>query len=283
MNELDQKKIIIPRIISHLNPAPANAVNELLKQPLKDLEVILERLGTKCEHDQIKQHAQAQIDEMRAASRADGAWAHCLLKARLNGRVLADTEANRALMESLLAPHESPSAAIYETIALSYPQKFSWQTPKPVQTDAERRAEFNRFIREHKLSSCEANFTLFVQGAALENFARASQVEEAAYAQEATRDRQKYLLQAPPSVLKAEAAYEFQTSHDAALREDAERRHQLLLNQQQHYPELPATINGEKIDAAYLRKLSTTSYPLFKQMVRKFGSGRITDRLRNEA
>src|ERR1700722_3398775 len=125
MNALETKKLVANRIVSHLTQVPANAMNELLKEPLASLEEILHKLATRLEREQITQDAQAQIDEMRAASRADGAWAHCLLKARLNGKVLADTEANRQMMEAMLAPHESPSSAIYETIALSYPTKFS--------------------------------------------------------------------------------------------------------------------------------------------------------------
>jgi hypothetical protein len=38
--------------------------------------------------------------------------------ARLNNKVFADTDANRQMMESMLAPHEMPSASIYETVAL---------------------------------------------------------------------------------------------------------------------------------------------------------------------
>jgi hypothetical protein len=88
---------------------------------------------------------------------------------------------------------------------------------------------------------------------------------------------------ATPSELKAEAAYQSQTEHDAAIQGESERRHQFVLSQQQHYPALPTTNgNGESIDAAYLRKLSTINYPLFKRLVQKHGSGNVTSRLRGE-
>jgi hypothetical protein len=56
-----------------------------------------------------------------------------------------------------------------------------------------------------------------------------------------------------------------------------------VLSQQQHYPVLPATnANGEAMDAAYFRRISTINFPLFKQLVKKHGSGNVTARLRGE-
>ena len=100
-------------------------------------------------------------------------------------------------------------------------------------------------------------------------------MEAATYAHDTAQARQKFLIHdATPSELKAEAAYQSQTEHDGAIQAEADRRHQFVLSQQQHYPPLPATNrNGETIDAAYLRKLSTVNYPLFKRLVQKHGSG----------
>jgi hypothetical protein len=36
------------------------------------------------------------------------------------------------------------------------------------------------------------------------------------------------------------------------------------------------------MDAAYFRKTSTINFPLFKALVKKYGSGAITARLRHE-
>jgi hypothetical protein len=61
--------------------------------------------------------------------------------------------------------------------------------------------------------------------------------------------------------LKAEAAFQSQTEHDAALKAEADPSHKCVLSQQQHCPSLPATnANGD--------------VPLFKQLVKKFGSGK---------
>jgi hypothetical protein len=285
MNELETKKLVANRIVSHLTQVPANAMNELLKEPLASLEEILDKLATKREHERIQQDAQAQIDEMRAASRADGGWAHCLLKVRLNNKVLADTEANRQMMESMLAPHESPSAAIYETVALSYPQKFAWIAPQRVQTEAERRADFERICRENLLSLNGANEQLYREGVAIDNWSGASGVERQRFTAAAAQARQKYLINtATPDELKAEARYQFQTEHAAAVQADAARREKFVAETQKGlYPILPGVNGrGEAMDAGYFRRISTVDYNLFKALVKRHGSAQITARLRGE-
>ena len=101
---------------------------------------------------------------------------------------------------------------------------------------------------------------------------------------EAAQARQKFLIHnATPSELKAEARYQSATERDIAVQEEAQRRHEFVLSQQQHYPALPSTnADGEIIDAAYLRKISTINFPLFKQLVKKHGGGHVTARLRGQ-
>jgi hypothetical protein len=283
--ELEAKKTVIHRIVSHLNQVPPNAVNELLREGLPSLEQILERLSTKREHEQIQQDAQAQINEMREASKKDGAWAHCLLKVRLNNKVLADTDANRQMLENMLAPHETPSAAIYETIALSYPQKFSWIASQPAQSAVDREAEFQKICREHSLSLCDANRELYGNGISLDAWAGASALERTKFQDDAARARQDYLIHhATPDELKAEARFQSQTEHAAAVRADAERREKFVADQQRGlYPPLPLVNGcGERMDAAYFRKISTTDYQLFRALVRRHGTNQITSRLRGE-
>jgi hypothetical protein len=109
-------------------------------------------------------------------------------------------------------------------------------------------------------------------------------LERAKFQDEAARARQKFLINhATPAQLKQEAAYESQVNREAAQREEAGRSQKIVLSQQGHYPTLPSTnANGEVIDAAYLRKLSTINFPLFRALVKKHGSGNLTARLRNE-
>jgi hypothetical protein len=124
---------------------------------------------------------------------------------------------------------------------------------------------------------------LFKRGASLANFAGASQVEIAQYAHEFAQARQKFLIHdATPSELKAEAAYQSQTEHDAAIRAQADRRHQFVSDQQRGlYAPLPAVNgNGESMDSKYFRRISTVDYSLFKALVKRYGSSQITERLR---
>jgi hypothetical protein len=82
--------------------------------------------------------------------------------------------------------------------------------------------------------------------------------------------------------LKQEAAYESQVNREQAQREEADHQHQFVSQQQQGlYAPLPAVnSSGETMDSKYFRRISTVDYALFKQLVRKFGSAQITERLR---
>jgi hypothetical protein len=283
MNE-KTKRIVVSRIISHLNPVPANAENELLQQTLPDLEVILDKLATTREQENVEETAYAHIEEMRRASKADGAWAHALCNVWLNGKRLVDAQANRDMLEGLLQPHEEPTAAIYGTLALQYPQKLTWEAPRTVKTDADRQAEFEKICRENLLSECEANRQLHKDGVAQDAWAGASGIERTRFHTEAAQARQQWLVHhATPSELKAEAAYQSQTERDIAVKAEVDRQRQYVLSQQGHYPQLPATNeSGEVLDARYLRKISTINFPLFKQLVKKHGSGNVTSRLRGD-
>jgi hypothetical protein len=285
MNELEQKKLIINRIISHLPQAPANAVNEMMREPLASLEETLAKLATKREHERIQRDAQAQIDEMRRESAFEGAWAHCLVNVSLNGKKLADTEANKSMLESMLQPHETPSAAIYETIVKQYPHKFSFETPRKIKSAAECEAEFVKICRENLLSECDANRELHRKGVSLDAWAGASALERAKYQEEATRERQRFLIHdASPDQLRQEARYEFQTGREAAIQADAKRREELVAEAQRGlYAPLPAVnANGEVMDAKYFRRISTVNYELFRALVKRHGSSQITARLRGE-
>jgi hypothetical protein len=229
--------------------------------------------------ERVAQHA----DEMRRDSKLDGAFVH-ICRAVINNRRLSPCESNRLMLESLLNPGEDPSPKLYVMLAEQFPTRFTWDTPQPQPTKGEQRAQFDEFARNNKVSSCEANFQMFKQDADMEKFAQASEVETAAYTHDIAQIRQKFLIHdATRSELRAEAAYQSQTEHDAAVQAESERCHQFVLGQQQHYPVLPVTNgNGETIDAAYLRKLSTVNYPLFKKLIQKHGSGNVTSRLRGE-
>jgi hypothetical protein len=283
MHQVEQKQLLIERIVPHLIAAPADVVQRLLQRSVSDLETILEDAITEKARaeaiEQVKQHAA----DMRAASVSDGAWTHAC-RALINGKRLSSIQSNRDLLESLLNPGETPSAKLYIALAERYPQRFAWSPPPIPQSDEERSAEFGKICRENNLSECDANRQLHQGGVAIEAWSIASEIERERFEEEATKARQKFLINdATPSELKVEAAYQSQSEHDRAIQAEAARRHQFVLSQQQHYPALPVTNgNGETIDAAYLRKLSTINYTLFKRLVQKHGSGNVTSRLRGE-
>ena len=138
--------------------------------------------------EQVKQHT----DQMHRESRLEGSFAHACL-AVINNRRLSTCDSNRAMLESLLNPGEEPSAKLYVALAEQYPTKFAWETPQSKPTKEDQRAAFERFVGENNLSSVDANFNLFKQGASVEHYAGASQAEQAARSAEAAREHQTWL------------------------------------------------------------------------------------------
>src|ERR1700722_280655 len=206
--------------------------------------------------DQMKLQAAERVaqyaDDMRRESQREGAFVHAC-RAVINNRRLAPCESNRAMLESLLNPGEEPSAKLYKALAEQYPTRFTWEPPKTHQTKADQHAAFDTFVRNNALSCCEANFALFKQGASIENFASASQAEEAAYADQATLQHNKWLrTQASPLELRAEARYEAQvqaaTSQQAHA--DATLEAQKQRDQYAGYKPLPAHIDRKALIAA---------------------------------
>ncbi len=252
MNTLDQKKLLIERILPYLTGAPSDAVQRLLQQSVSDLEQILDDAITKRARaeatEQVKQHA----DEMRRESQLEGSFVHACM-AVLNNRRLSTCDGNRAMLESLLNPGEEPSAKLYVALAEQYPTKFAWETPQGKATKEEQRAAFDAFVRENNLSSVDANFNLFKQGASVEHYAGASQAEQAARNAEAAREHQTWLrTKASPSELRAEARYETQTQIAANQQAyaDATLGAQKQRDQYAGYKPLPAHIDRKALISA---------------------------------
>jgi hypothetical protein len=282
MNTLDQKKLLIERILPYLTGAPSDAVQRLLQQSVSDLEQILDDAITKRARAEAAEQVTQHAEEMRRESRLEGSFVHACM-AVINNRRLSTCDGNRAMLESLLNPGEEPSAKLYVALAEQYPTKFAWETPQSKPTKEDQRKAFDAFVRDNDLSSCEANFRLFKQGASIENFASASQIERAQYAHEAAQARQKFLINsASPSELRNEAKYQSATEREIAIKAEADRQHQFVSQQQAGlYPILPSTNEaGEALDARYFRRLSTLDYALFKKLVKRFGTSQITERLR---
>src|ERR1700720_852149 len=179
MNVLDQKKLLIERILPYLTGAPSDAVQRLLQQSVSDLAQILEDAITKKAQAQVAEQVKQHTDQMHRESRLEGSFVHACM-ALINNRRLSTCDGNRAMLESLLNPGEEPSAKLYVALAEQYPTKFAWEIPQSKPTKQDQRAAFDAFVRDNDLSGCEANFQLFKQGASTGNFAGASQAEGAA-------------------------------------------------------------------------------------------------------
>jgi hypothetical protein len=284
MEIMQQKKLLIERIVPYLTGAPGDVVQQLLQRSVSDLETILDDAITKRARAQATEQVNQHADEMRRESRLEGSFVHACM-AVVNNRRLVPCDSNRVVLESLLNPGEEPSAKLYVMLAEQFPTRFTWEIPQSKPKKEDQRAAFEAFIRESDLSDVDANFNLFKQGASIEHYAGASQIERAQYAHDAAQARQKFLIHdATPSQLKVEAAYESQTNHDAAVRAEADRSHQFVSDQQRGlYTPLPAVnANGEAMDSKYFRRISTVDYNLFKTLVKRYGSSQITSRLRGE-
>jgi hypothetical protein len=80
MHQMDQKKLLIERILPYLTGAPADAVQRLLQKSVSDLEQILDDAITKKARAQAAEQVTQHADEMRRESQLEGAWTHGLLR-----------------------------------------------------------------------------------------------------------------------------------------------------------------------------------------------------------
>jgi hypothetical protein len=195
--------------------------------------------------ERVAQHA----DEMRRESQLEGSFVHACM-AVINNRRLSPCDGNRAMLESLLNPGETPSTKLYVALAEQFPDRFTWANPKAQATAEELRAAFDVFVRTNNRSSCDANFQLFAKGASIESFAHASQAEEAAYAEQAALQRNKWLrTEASPLELRVEARYEAQAQLAARqqVQADASLQAQKERDQYLSFQPLPAHIDRKAL------------------------------------
>ncbi len=166
MTDLELKKELIQRIIQY-EPVSDGLINNLLRKSVAHLEDMLGRLV----QDDADERVEAHRQQAQRESQLEAAYVQALRQISLNGRRLTDSEATRNMLESLLNPGETPTLAIYQTLATQFCTKFSWETPPPVKTAADQEAEFVKMCHENLLSLCDANRQMFKDGVALENWA----------------------------------------------------------------------------------------------------------------
>jgi hypothetical protein len=276
MNQVEQKRLLIERILPYLIGAPDDVVQRLLQKSVSDLETILEDAITKKARTGATERLNQYATDMRAASVSEGAWtkACCV---QINGKRLAIVQSNRDLLESLLNPGEAPSAKLYIALAEQYPHRFAWSSPPTEQTDEERRAEFISICRQNNLSECDANEKLHKAGIGTEEWAGASQVELQEFKADAAVDRQKWLVNgASPTELRNEARYEAQTQLAASQQAhaDATLQAQKQRDQYRDYKPLPPHIDR--------KALITATKDQLRQWSRLFGQYQLNAALRGQ-
>jgi hypothetical protein len=276
MDVLQQKKLLVERILPYLIGAPDDVVQRLLQKSVNDLETILEDAITKKARTEATERVNQYAADMRAESVSEGAWtkACCAL---INGKRLAIVQSNRDLLESLLNPGEAPSAKLYIALAEQYPHRFAWSSPPTKKSDEERRAEFVSICRQNNLSECDANAKLHQAGIGTEQWAGASQVELQHFQADAALARRKWLINsASPTELRTEARHEAQTQLAASqqAQADASLEAQKQRDQYTAYRPLPA-----HIDRATLIKASKEQ---LRQWSRLFGQFQLNAALRGQ-
>src|SRR5580698_6667066 len=249
MDVLQQKKLLVERILPYLTGAPDDVVQRLLQKSVNDLETILEEAITKKARTEATERVNQYAADMRAESVSEGAWtkACCAL---INGKRLTIVQSNRDLLESLLNPGEAPSTKLYIALAKQYPHRFAWSSPPATQSDDERRVEFSRICRENNLSECDANERLHKSEIGTEQWAGASQIELQQFQADAALARQKWLVNsATGAELRAEARHEAQTQLAARQQAHADATLEAQKHRDQYagYKPLPAHINRQTL------------------------------------
>lgn len=276
MHQVEQKRLLIERILPYLIGASDDVVQRMLQKSVSDLETILEDAITKKAREETSERVKQYAADMRAESVSEGAWtkACCAL---INGKRLAIVQSNRDLLESLLNPGEIPNAKLYIALAEQYPQRFAWSLPPTTQNDEERRANFVAICRQHGLSECVANERLHKAEIGIEQWAAASQVELQEFQADAAVAHQKWLVYgASPTELRTEARYEAKTQLAASQQAhaDATLQAQKQRDQYRDYKPLPPHIDR--------KALITATKDQLRQWSRLFGQYQLNAALRGQ-
>jgi hypothetical protein len=211
--------------------------------------------------------------------------------------------ASENLILSWVSLDERPSRQWFVNLIHSRPDlanQLQWQSPSvlnPTYRLEQDRKTFAEICRKHSISNMEANFGLLrevlqndftvynaaqaiTSGAVQLSPATAVEIEQ--WRNEAAQARQNYLRNEATSdelryAARTEAAQQRQVNQQA----EADRQLQAGLQRESFFPPLPeVNQHGEKIDSAYLVRISNTNLQLFRAFVKKHGAANVTARLR---
>ena len=313
MNELEQKKEIIREILLKYSGS-VSGYEKLQRELWTSSREQLQKIQAAYRVDVSEaQQRIADIQADRQCMAQEQALSN-IFHTPVGTKVAIDNQANRSIIAGWVhedqGEHVSP--AWFTKVLSEQPQlasQITWQSADvldpakrrqaKLNQEAEDRETFNAFARENGFSEVEANF-LLAKSVVQEDFnkysllqavrsnaltlAVASPAELARYSQEAAVARQDFLInQATPQQLAQAAREESEQRRIEFQRADSERQiaHREVLDASFGFPPLPEfNQHGEKIDAAYLNKISNTNLQLFKNLMRKHGAANLTARLR---
>lgn len=253
----------------------------------------------------------AEIQAERQQVQRDHQFAQ-IFRTPINGQVVEDNTANRQIISSWISLDEQITVSWFKQVLAENPglaRSLSWQSADVLDPAKRRTAEiaqdlqdrqtFNEFARRNGWSECQANHDLAksVLGSGFDRYTLADAVRSGqlllapASHEELTKFREEVVLaradflrnHASPAELREAARAEFEQRRIQAQRQESERQFQgrEVADAVFGFPALPEIHQptGEKIDAAWLNKISNTNLNLFKALMRKHGAAALTRRL----
>ena len=320
MIELEQKKEIIRQILLKYSGSVSGyekLQRELWTSSLEQLQRILAAYSVAVDVSESRERvADIQADRQRSAQEQRLLFIF-RTPVRVNGKfsIAIDNQANRGIIAGWTHEDqgEQVSPAWFTKVLSEQPQlarQLAWQSADVLNPAKLRQAESNQEAEDRETfettakrselySNNEANWNVVhstlgpglseyqIQQAVHSGAVRlspATPAEIQEWRREAAEERQDFLInQATPQELALAARQESEHRRIQAHREEEQR--QIAAREEMDaavgYPPLPEfNMHGEKIDAAYLNKISNTNLQLFKNLMRKHGAANLTARLR---
>jgi hypothetical protein len=309
----DQKQKLID-VIAARTGTPRS---ELAAKTVQELETILDesfmaQVRAEAQNSPAAIEADQKLADLSRERQYDHAFFN-IFRTAINNRVAIDNQTNRNIIVSWVQEDqgEALSPELFKKILTEQPQlagHIVWQSadvldPKKrrqaaAAQAAEDRKTFSDAARKYGLGDTEANFHLvretlgegfseYAVGDAVRNgtvqVSPATEAELEQYRQKAQEQRQQFLRNADPETLRSIVRSEAEQRRIKFQHDETERQiaHREMLDAQVGFPVLPEfNSNGEKIDAAYLIRISNTNLQLFKTIISRFGAANVTARLR---
>jgi hypothetical protein len=248
----------------------------------------------------IEQQQQNQLEEL---------WLS-VLRTPINGKFVRNVEANKGPVFGWASgPHEVISGTWFADLMKQYPNlaaELIWEVAlTPAQREQQKRAQeqadrgtFLQVCKEIGMSACEGNWSLISSStlgpgftaAQLRNVVQsgavrvvgATEVEAAAWRQEAIDTRNKFLQNADVGTLRTLANQEAQQTRVATAQAQAQADYQARVERDSHmgYKPMPEIWRGEKLDQAFLLSRKKCPAETMRKLIDLFGAAAVESRIR---